>query len=95
MNVVKEAMDKTIPKSTHKFIYQIIKTPEIQQLGRSFNMLKQNAERNGWTFNNYNEYIRIRQELKEKCKEAYNKNWEENINKIIEVSKDSKAFGIR
>ncbi len=42
--------------------------------------------------NNYNEYIRIRHELREKCKDSHNKNWEENINKVMQMSKDSKAF---
>lgn len=46
----------------------------------------------GWTPDNYTEYLRIRQELKEKCKEAYNKNWEDSIDNIIEASKDSKTF---
>ncbi len=40
----------------------------------------------------YREYLRIRQELKEKCKEADNKNWENKINNIIDISKDTKEF---
>ncbi len=35
---------------------------------------------------------RIRQELRVKCKEAWRDNWEDNINNIISISKDGKAF---
>ncbi len=50
------------------------------------------ADNYGWTCDNFNEYLRIRQELRIKCKEAWNQNWEDNINNIIHTSKDSKAF---
>ena len=92
MDTIKEAMEKYIPKSEHKFIYQLRKSPEIQLLESSFKRLKQNAEIHGWTWDNYNEYQRIRQELRIKCKDAWNQNWEDNINSIISISKNSKAF---
>ena len=56
ISTVKEAMDKHIPKSEHKFIYQLRKTPQIQFLQSLFNRLRQNADTQGWTRNNYNEY---------------------------------------
>lgn len=33
--------------------------------------------------NNYREYVRIRPELREKCKAEYNKNWKDKITNII------------
>ncbi len=87
-----KAMDTAIPESSYKYLCKLKITQEIRELQRAFNILKQNAEIIGWTFNNYNEYIRIRHELREKCKESHNKNWEENINQVMQVSKDSKAF---
>ncbi len=36
--------------------------------------------------------MRIRQKLRNKCKEAWRQNWEENIENIISLSRDSKAF---
>ncbi len=85
-------MDITIPKSSHRHLYQLSLTPEIRQLQTTFNLLQQNAEVNDWTRNNYNEYISVRRELREKCKKAHNKTWEDNITKIIYLSKDSKLF---
>ncbi len=87
-----KAMDTAIPESSYKYLCKLKITQEIRELQRAFNLLKQNAETMGWTFNNYNEYIRIRHELKEKFKESHNKNWEENINQVMQASKDSKAF---
>ncbi len=92
MDTVKEAIEKYIPKREHKFVYQLRTTSEIQLLELSYKRLKQNADNYGWTWDNFNEYLRIRQELRIKCKEAWNQNWEGNINNIIHTSKDSKAF---
>ncbi len=66
LNTVKQAMDTAIPKTTYKPIYQIRATPEIKKLERSYNALKNNSEMHGWTEHNYREYVRIRQELREK-----------------------------
>ena len=92
LNIVRQAMDIAIPKTTYKPIYQIHTTPEIKQLERLYAILKNNAEKNGWNRNNYREYIRIRHKLKEKCKAEYNKNWEDKITNIINTSKDTKVF---
>ncbi len=92
MDTVKETMEKYIPKREHKFVYELRTTPEVQLLEFSYKRLKQNADNYGWTWDNFNEYLRIRQELRIKCKEAWNQNWEDNINNIIHTSKDSKAF---
>ncbi len=40
----------------------------------------------------YREYLRIKTELKERCKEAYSKNWENKINQLSSNSKNSKQF---
>ncbi len=41
MNVVKQTMDRAIPKSNYKFIYQLKTTPEIRNLENQFKTLKQ------------------------------------------------------
>ncbi len=46
----------------------------------------------GWTIAHYREYTRIRLELREKCKENYDKNWEDKVEELINYSKDSKEF---
>lgn len=92
MDTVVHTMDKVIPKTNFKRSYQLKITPEIQQLQRIFNDLKRNAEVNGWTLDNYQQYLMIRTALKGKCKESFNKNWEDKLNSIIEGSKDSKSF---
>jgi len=92
INIVKSAMDIAIPKSTHQYIYQLKITPEIKDLESHFNNLKQYATLHGWTLQRYREYLRIKTELKERCKEAYNKNWEDKINYISENCKNSKQF---
>ncbi len=71
-------MDIAIPRSSYKHLYQLKITQEIRELQRAFTILKKNAEIIGWTFNNYNEYIRIRHELREKCKFSHNRNSEGN-----------------
>ncbi len=40
----------------------------------------------------YREYQRIKSELRDRCKEAYNRNWEERIKDISDNSKNSKDF---
>ncbi len=57
-DTVKEAMEKYIPKREHKFVYQL-RTTEIQLLELSYKRLKQNADSYGWTWDNFNEYLRI------------------------------------
>ncbi len=56
-------------------------TDEIRNLERQFIAHKQAAITSGWAYDNYREYIRIRNELRENCKEAQNKNWEGKIKK--------------
>ncbi len=92
INVVKNAMNAAIPKSTHQFTYQLKITPEIRNLETQFKVLKEFADFFGWTQRSFSEYIRIRNELRERCKESYNKNWEEKITHISENSKTSKQF---
>ncbi len=92
MGTIKEAMNKHIPKREHKFLYQLKITPEIKTLELAYKTLKQNAEINGWTTANSGEYVKIRQELRIKCKEVWRQNWEANIDNIISISRDSKAF---
>ncbi len=85
-------MDVAIPKSSYQHIYQLKTTPEIKDLQTQFNNLKEFAKHFGWTPVTYREYLRIRTELREKCKEAYNKNWENKINNISINCKNSKKF---
>ena len=75
-------MDKTIPKSSHKYVFQLKMTPEIQNLENQFKILQQNAATN----------VRIRLELKKKCKENYIKNWENKICDLANYRKNSKDF---
>ena len=82
LNTVKDAMNQTIPKTTHKPFYQIKSTPQIRQLERDYSTLRANAEVNGWTHERYRLHTHIRHQLRELCMEAFNKNWEDNI-KIV------------
>ncbi len=79
IKVVKNATDTAIPKSTHQYIYQLKTTPEIRNLEIQFKNLSLFATHFSWTFYTYREYLRIKTELREKCKKAYNKNWEDKI----------------
>ncbi len=74
---INKAMNIAIPKSNLKRISQPEITDETRNLERQFIVHKQAAITNGWTYDNYREYIRIRFELREKCKEAQNKYWKE------------------
>ena len=89
---VKTAMGKSIPRSNYRLTYQTSLTPQIRTLEREFNELSKNAQTHGWTINNYRQYIRIRQDLREECKREHNKRWEESIDKTIQVSTYTKAF---
>ncbi len=44
------------------------------------------------TLQTYREYLRIRTELRELCHEAYNKNWEDQIEYISDNTKNSREF---
>ncbi len=92
MKTVKNAMYIAIPKSNLKRICQLNITEEIKNLEREFKILRQTATKFGWTNNNHREYLRIRTELREKCKEAHNRNWEVEIIKITDCSKNTKEF---
>ncbi len=93
MDTIKEAKEKLIPKREPKFIYQLKSIPEIKKkLELSYKTLEHNSDRYGWTLADYEEYVKIRQELRIKCKEAWRQNWEDNIDNIISISRDSKAF---
>ena len=69
METRKHAMDRAIPKSSYKFTYQLKITPEIRQLESQYKLLRNNARINGWSYEHYREYTRIRHELREVCKE--------------------------
>ncbi len=68
METIKHAMDKAIPKSSYEFTHQLKITPEIRQLENQFKLLQHNARINGWSYEHYSEYNRIRHELKEECR---------------------------
>ena len=85
-------METAIPKTNYQYIYQLKTTPQIRDLENQFRILQQFATHFGWTQQSYREYLRIKTELRERCKEAYNKSWEDKINHISENTKDSKQF---
>lgn len=92
IKAVKNAMDVAIPKSNYQYIYQLKTTPEVKHLENQYKIIREFASHFGWTLQTYRECQRIKLELRERCKEAYNKNWEEKINYISENSKNSKEF---
>lgn len=92
INTVKDAMCTAIPKTNFKPFYQTPTTQTIRDLQTQYNALSTNANIYGWTVNNYREYVRIRQELREECKREHSKRWESNIDKTAEISRDTKAF---
>ena len=73
LNTVKDAMNKSIPKTNFKLSYQTPITPHIKILEAAYNNLSKNADTNGWTLNNYREFVRIRHELREECKREHSK----------------------
>ena len=85
-------MNTAIPQSTYKFTYDLKRTQEIIDLETQFKNLREFADFFGWTMQTYREYQRIKIELKERCKQAYNKNWEDKINHISVNCKNSKQF---
>ncbi|MFV0504970.1 MAG: hypothetical protein ACK5LT_13550, partial [Lachnospirales bacterium] len=89
---IKKSTDMAIPKSNIKIKNQLNTTDEIRNHEREFRTLKQTATIHGWSYRNYREYIMIRSDLKERCREAFNKNWENKIKSIIECSKNTKDF---
>lgn len=89
---IHKAMEAAIPKSTYKRVTQLNITPEIIRLQAEFQAIKLEATTNGWTVEKYVEYRRMRMEIREKCKDASNRKWEDNINNLINISKDSKEF---
>ena len=91
IQVIENAMDTAIPKSNYQFIYQLKITPEIKDLQIQYKNLKDFATHFGWSVQTFREYQRIKTELRDRWKEAYNQNWEEKIN-ISENCKNSKQF---
>ncbi len=54
--------------------------------------MKEFIEFFGWTLQTYREYSKRKTELRELCKESYNKNWEDKINYIPENTINSKQL---
>ncbi len=92
LKTVQNALAAAIPKSSYQYIHQLKTTPEIKNLENQYKTLKEFAEHFGWTMQSYREQQIIKTELKERCKEAYNKNWKEKINYISDNGKNSKDF---
>ncbi len=85
-------MDKAIPKSSYKPIYQLKPNAEIRKLEFQYNTLRTQVLIQGWTLQNYSVYIKIRTELREICKKACNNEWEGKIKDIISNHKNTKLF---
>ncbi len=64
----------------------------MKSLEKEYNMLKNNADINGWRVRNYRDYTRIRHELKEECKDAENRNLEAKNTDITNISKNTIIF---
>ncbi len=92
IQAIRNAMEVAIPKSNYQYTYQLKITDGIRNLETQYRNLKVNAEVFGWTIDTYREQLRIKTELRERCKEAYDKNWEDKIKDISENSKNSKDF---
>ncbi len=82
--VVKNAMDTATSKVSYILTYQLKTTPVIRDLESQIKTLKDFAIHLGWTMHSYRGYQRIKAELRERCKDSYNKKWEDRINNISE-----------
>ncbi len=84
-------MSEAIPKTNYNTFYQIKPTFQIKtQI--LLNNLKTHMTSYGWTTDNFRLYEVLKHEMRERCKEEYNKNWEKQINNVIKDSKDTKKF---
>lgn len=92
IQTIKNAMEVAIPKANYQYTYQLKITEEIKNLETQYKNLRAYAENFGWTIDTYREQHRIKTDLRERCKEAYDKNWEDKIKDISENSKNSKDF---
>ncbi len=92
VKTIKYAMDMASPKTNKKHVYQLKSTPEIRELEERFRIIIISIWNKIWLDENFREYINIRQELKEKCKENYNKKWDEEIKTIVDSSRNSRTF---
>ena len=89
---VKNATDVAIPKSSYDYKYQLKTTPEIKTLKTPYKTLIEFAQHFGWTFHTYRAHLRIKTELRERCKESHNKNWEDKIKYISDNCNNSEDF---
>lgn len=89
---IKLAMMKSIPKTNYNIIYQIKPTSQIKFIQFLLNSLNTCAIQHGWTTANFRVYQDLKNEMKDRCKEEFNKNWEKQIDNIIRDSKDTKVF---
>ena len=71
---------------SYQYIYQLKTTREIKDLEHQYKTLNEFATHFGWTMETYRDYQIIKTELRIRCKEAYNKNWEDKINYISDNS---------
>ena len=92
IQTIKNAMEVAIPKSNYQYTCQLKITEEIKNLESQYKILIEFAEHFGWTMETYRQQQRIKTELRERCKESYNKNWEDKIKYISENNKNSKDF---
>ncbi len=90
--VVTYAISTHIPMKNNKTIFKPITNPTIKQIQWLLKQYINEARETGWSLEKYRLYNRLKTTLKEECKMQYTQNWEDAIQELENIYKDSKDF---
>ena len=92
INIITEAIENNIPKSTNKLEQKEISNPQIKYLQWICSRILDNSRLTGWTHSKYTAYKTAKQKLVEESRTQSLKNWENKMDFLHSIYNDPKKF---
>lgn len=89
---IEKAQKTAIPTTTYRTLPHPLHNRDITEAQLRFTHILQYANIHGWTYDLYQQSRILQRTLQEKCKEEYNKHWENTVKGLAEKYHDPKAF---
>lgn len=91
-SAIKTAMDRHIPKKYHKLIKFPEPSPLLTSLRNRFKTIETTANLRGWTRDLRQNFLLLKNQIREVTKEGCKQHWEHIINKTQQLYRDPKRF---
>ena len=89
---LEKAQKTAIPTTTYKTLPHPSHNRDITEAQLRFTNILQYANTHGWTYDLYQESRTLQTTIQTKCKEEYNKHWENTVKRLAEKHHDPKVF---